>query len=113
MGRLSVATHCPYCALQCGMQVSAGPHGLTVAGDPAFPTNRGSLCIKGWTAPETLDHADRLRTPFVRDSSGALVPASWDEALDVIVRRFTELQTRYGPDALGVFGGGALTNEKA
>jgi assimilatory nitrate reductase catalytic subunit len=33
--------------------------------------------------------------------------------LDLIVRRFNEIQARYGHDAVGVFGGGALTNEKA
>ena len=34
---------------------------------PDFPVNKGALCIKGFTAHETLAHADRLRTPLVRN----------------------------------------------
>jgi assimilatory nitrate reductase catalytic subunit len=35
-----------------------------------FPTNRGGLCRKGWTAAELLDAPDRLRTPLMRDRKG-------------------------------------------
>src|SRR5690348_1058848 len=86
---------------------------LSVTGDPAFPVNKGALCIKGFTAAETLGHVERLRTPLVRNALGALEPASWDEALDRIAARIREVQDRHGPDAVGVFGGGSLTNEKA
>lgn len=41
-------THCPYCSLQCGMQVVDGPEGPSVA-PRDFPTNAGGLCRKGWT----------------------------------------------------------------
>ncbi len=40
-------------------------------------------------------------------------PASWDEALDRIHRAIEAAQRRLGPDAVAVFGGGGLTNEKA
>jgi assimilatory nitrate reductase catalytic subunit len=113
MASAAVATHCPYCALQCGLTASEGPDGISVEGNAEFPVNRGGLCVKGWTAPDTLDHPERLRTPLIRDGSGRLEPASWEEALDLVARRFAELQARFGPDAIGVFGGGALTNEKA
>ncbi|MFF5181718.1 nitrite reductase (NAD(P)H) small subunit [Micromonospora sp. NPDC000316] len=43
------ATHCPYCALQCGMTLRADDDGVTVL-PRQFPTNRGGLCQKGWTA---------------------------------------------------------------
>ena len=117
MTAVVTATHCPYCALQCGMHLTAGPSGLTVDGDPGFPVNKGALCVKGWSALETLEHPDRLQTPLVRETAedrrSPLVPASWDDALERVARRFSEIQTRYGRDAAGVFGGGSLTNEKA
>jgi len=90
-----------------------GPEGLDLAGNVAFPVNKGGLCVKGWAAPETLAHPDRLRTPLIRNPGGDLEPASWHDALELIARRFSELQARHGPDSVGVFGGGALTNEKA
>jgi assimilatory nitrate reductase catalytic subunit len=113
MSGVATATHCPYCALQCGVRVASGPAGLAISGNLAFPVNKGALCVKGWSAGEPLGHPDRLQAPLVRNADGRLEPASWDEALDLIARRFSEIQARYGHDAVGVFGGGALTNEKA
>jgi len=107
-----VATHCPYCALQCGMTLRGGGTGSVEVLARDFPTNRGGLCQKGWTAAELLDHPERLTTPLVRQGSG-LRPATWDEALGRVVGGIRELQARYGRDAVAVFGGGGLTNEKA
>lgn len=79
-----------------------------------FPTNRGGLCQKGWTAAELLDHPERLTTPMLRDpATGTLRPASWDAALDRVVTGIRAIQDDAGPDAVAVFGGGGLTNEKA
>ncbi|MEU7713567.1 molybdopterin oxidoreductase family protein [Micromonospora chalcea] len=108
-----VATHCPYCALQCGMVLSATGDGVEV-GARDFPTNRGGLCQKGWTAADLLDHPDRLTTPLLRDRPGGeLRPATWDEALDRVAAGVLDVQHRHGRDAVAVFGGGGLTNEKA
>ncbi|RKN44396.1 molybdopterin oxidoreductase family protein [Micromonospora endolithica] len=108
-----VATHCPYCALQCGMTLRAEAGRVTVAARQ-FPTNRGGLCQKGWTAAELLDHPERLTTPLLRDRPGGeLRPASWAEALDRVVTGIRAVQTGHGRDAVAVFGGGGLTNEKA
>ncbi len=108
-----VATHCPYCALQCAMVLRENGQRVEVA-PRQFPTNRGGLCQKGWTAAELLDHPDRLTTPLLRDRTGGeLRPASWDEALDRVAAGLHAVQDRYGRDAVAVFGGGGLTNEKA
>ncbi|MBC8992732.1 MULTISPECIES: molybdopterin oxidoreductase family protein [Micromonospora] len=112
-GPAQAATHCPYCALQCGMVLRATGDGVEV-GARDFPTNRGGLCQKGWTAADLLDHPDRLTTPLLRDRpSGELRPATWDEAVDRIAAGVRDVQQRHGPDAVAVFGGGGLTNEKA
>ena len=109
------ATHCPYCALQCGMNLAPGEGGLlTVQPRPDFPTNKGGLCQKGWTSTDLLDHPDRLTTPLVRGSKdGHLRPASWEEALDRVTAGIQAAQKIYGREAVGIFGGGGLTNEKA
>ncbi|KGN41918.1 molybdopterin oxidoreductase [Knoellia aerolata DSM 18566] len=78
-----------------------------------FPTNRGGLCQKGWTSASVLRAPDRLVTPLVRGADGELGPATWVEALDLVARRFSEIRARHGADAVAVFGGGGLTNEKA
>ncbi|MFE5757865.1 molybdopterin oxidoreductase family protein [Streptomyces massasporeus] len=107
-------THCPYCALQCGMNLTPAPDGTVEVSERAdFPVNRGALCGKGRTAAAVLAPGVRLTSPLVRDEGGTLVPASWDEALDRIAAGLGRTRAQYGPDALGVFGGGGLTNEKA
>jgi assimilatory nitrate reductase catalytic subunit len=109
----AVETHCPYCALQCGMTLTPGEAGWRVT-PRDFPTNKGGLCRKGWTAAALLDSPDRLLTPLVRDDRGdPLRPASWDEALDRVAQGIQTIQAAHGPDAMAVFGGGGLTNEKA
>ncbi len=42
-----------------------------------------------------------------------LRPASWAEALDRVAAGLGAIQAAHGRDAVGVFGGGGLTNEKA
>src|SRR6266511_2797868 len=98
----TAATHCPYCALQCGMTLRA-----TGAGVEVEPRG-GGLCQKGWTAAELLDHPDRLTQPLLDG-----VPATWDAALDRVAGTLRRLRAEHGPDAVAVFGGGGLTNEKA
>ena len=107
------ATHCPYCALQCGIRLGAADGVVSVTGDERFPVNKGALCIKGFTAADTLAHADRLLSPLVRNAGGVLEPASWDTALERVAEGIRRTQERHGRDAVGVFGGGSLTNEKA
>ncbi|MCW3055615.1 MAG: molybdopterin oxidoreductase [Chthonomonadales bacterium] len=110
----TTATHCPYCALQCGMNLVERDSELTVAPRPDFPTNKGGLCQKGWTSADLLRHPERLTTPLMRDRKGdPLRPVSWEVALDRAAREITTVQETYGRDAVGVFGGGGLTNEKA
>ncbi|MFE1010503.1 molybdopterin oxidoreductase family protein [Streptomyces sp. NPDC058794] len=107
-------THCPYCALQCGMNLTPAADGtVEVSERPDFPVNRGALCGKGRTAPAVLSSGVRLTAPLVRSDEGTLVPAGWDEALGRIAGNLTRTRAEYGADALGVFGGGGLTNEKA
>ncbi|WP_405980789.1 molybdopterin oxidoreductase family protein [Streptomyces sp. NBC_00158] len=112
----ATATHCPYCALQCGMNLRPAPAGdaVTVEERTGFPVNRGALCGKGRTAPAVLSSRVRLTEPLIRTHAGGpLVPATWEEALDAVAEGLARTRRAHGPDAVGVFGGGGLTNEKA
>lgn len=114
-------THCPYCALQCGMNLRGVPRPGADAGTavevverPDFPVNRGALCGKGRTAPSVLSSRVRLTGPLIRShATGRLEPATWEEALRTIADGLRRTREQHGADAVGVFGGGGLTNEKA
>src|SRR5688500_6240847 len=100
---MATRTHCPYCALQCGMRIDR-EGGIT--GDSDFPVNAGRLCVKGFTAAAVLGHPERLTSPLARDAAGELVPVSWDDALGRIATAIATTQERHGKDAVGVFGSG-------
>ena len=133
----SADTHCPYCALQCAMTLTS-PAELTPADQPGsvpvsppaageraglkaplevqgrdFPTNRGGLCRKGWTSATLLNHPGRITEPLLKGPDGVHRPIGWDQALELAAGAVKDAQARYGRDAVGVFGGGGLTNEKA
>jgi assimilatory nitrate reductase catalytic subunit len=112
----AVDTHCPYCALQCAMTLTVdgdrGDETVTVSGRD-FPTNRGGLCRKGWTSVQLLRHRDRLTTPLLRGPDGRHRPVSWAGAYELIISAIHRIQAAHGKDAVAVFGGGGLTNEKA
>jgi assimilatory nitrate reductase catalytic subunit len=109
--RVGTATHCPYCALQCGMHVvdrRGGVGSVAITAREDVPANAGSLCQKGWTAADLLDSPERLTTPLLYGR-----PVGWDEALHFVADRIGAVQAKHGHDAVAVFGGGGLTNEKA
>ncbi|HEX2347480.1 MAG TPA: molybdopterin-dependent oxidoreductase, partial [Ktedonobacterales bacterium] len=110
-----VPTHCCYCGVQCGMYLKVDG-GKVVGVEPRydFPLNQGMLCPKGATAYQTVNHPDRLTSPLMRrkGKNSPLEPVSWDEALDTIVRRFKEIQAQHGVDAVSVYSGSSMTNEK-
>lgn len=107
-----VPTHCPYCGVQCGMNLLV-EKGKLVGFEPRFdfPVNEGRLCPKGVTAYLQTHHPDRLTHPLIK-RNGVFERASWDEALDLVVSKFKELQANYGKNSLGVYSGSSLTTEK-
>ncbi len=109
-----VPTHCCFCGVQCGMylQLIAGK----VAGvEPRdYPHNQGTLCPKGVVAYQQVGHPDRLTQPLIRrgGKGGNLERASWEEALSYVVSRWQEIQATYGKDAVAVYSGSSMANEK-
>lgn len=98
---------CPLdCPDACGVLVErdAAGHLARLRGNPAHPWSRGSLCSKTSIYHELVHAPNRVRTPLVR-RSGALVPASWDEALDVVARRLDGLA---GEEVLAAWYGGTM-----
>ena len=85
-----VHTTCPYCGVGCGLAVSREEGRLSwVNGEPDNASSLGMTCVKGRFGLGYAQSGDRLTTPLVR-RGGELRPASWEEALDLVARRFTD-----------------------
>ena len=114
-------TVCCFCSCGCGMNASVKDGRLlSLEGDPVNPINEGTLCSKGAAAAGLHRSDDRLTTPRIREPGAAdFRPATWDEALDRIAARWSDILRRtWKPeaarsDALGMLGGAVNTNEEA
>jgi len=107
-----ILTTCCFCACGCNLylEVEAGKI-VGVIPSKEHPIARGNLCLKGWNSFEFVGHKDRLQYPLVR-KKGRLVEASWEEALDSVTNRLSEIKERYGAECLGVLSSAKCTNEE-
>jgi anaerobic selenocysteine-containing dehydrogenase len=97
---------CPHdCPDTCAMLVEVEDGRATrVSGDPAHPPTQGFLCTKVTRYLERVYNPDRLLYPMRRigaKGQGHFERISWDEALDTIARRFTEIaESHDGPEGI-------------
>jgi formate dehydrogenase major subunit len=87
-----VRTTCAYCGVGCQLDVRVKGDDVARIDGADSPVNHGHLCVKGRYAHSVARHPERLTSPLIR-KDGVLVPASWDEALERVVR---ELGQRRG-----------------
>ena len=57
--------------------------------------NGDFLCIKGRYAFDFANHEERLTQPLIR-KNGKLIPATWEEAFELIGKKFTEVRDKDG-----------------
>lgn len=77
-----VATSCSECPAACGLSARViEDRPVKVDGLEAHPVNQGALCMRGQASINRLYLPERLRGPRVRNESGELVEATWDDAL--------------------------------
>ena len=73
---------------------------------------RTGTCIKGKFGWDFVNSPDRLTRPLIREGGG-FREAGWDEALDLVARRFREIRAEHGPDALAFISSSKCTNEES
>jgi assimilatory nitrate reductase catalytic subunit len=104
---MEIKTTCPYCGVGCGVIATAGDGGqVSVKGDPDHPSNFGRLCSKGSALAETIDLEGRILHPEVGGRR-----ADWDDALELIARRFSDAIAEHGPDSVAFYVSGQLLTE--
>src|ERR1700728_1048207 len=105
-------TVCTYCGVGCSFDIwTKGRHILKVVPSEG-PTNGISTCVKGKFGWDFVNSPDRLTSPLIREN-GKFRAASWDEALDLVARKFTEIKAQHGPDALAFVSSSKCTNEES
>ena len=110
-------THCPYCSLQCGMAVTAGERPATLV-PRRLPDQPRRAVLQGLvrrpscsTTPSGCSARWSARRPATGPARWSSPPGTTPSTGSPTAIRRTQQQ--HGRDAVGCFGGGGLTNEKA
>jgi formate dehydrogenase major subunit len=105
-------TVCTYCGVGCSFDVwTKDCHILKIAPEHG-PANGISTCVKGKFGWGHINSEDRLTTPLIRDGN-KFRAATWDEALDHVARRLSEIKASSGPDSLAFISSSKCTNEES
>jgi formate dehydrogenase major subunit len=105
-------TVCTYCGVGCSFEVWTKDRHILKVEPLEGPTNGVSTCVKGKFGWDFVNSPDRLTTPLIREG-GKFRAASWDEALGLVARKFAEIKTQHGPDALAFVSSSKCTNEES
>lgn len=105
-------TVCTYCGVGCSFDVwTRDRHILKI--EPMHGAANGiSTCVKGKFAWDFINSDDRLTSPLLRQGD-TFVPITWDEALQIIHDKFTQIKRDHGPDALAFIASSKCTNEES
>jgi anaerobic selenocysteine-containing dehydrogenase len=100
-----IKTTCKSCHGGCGALVTVEDGVIThIEGNPESPT-RGTMCSKGLSSIQHVNHPDRLQYPLKRmgkRGEGKWQRISWDKALDTIEQKMKESIAKYGPSSIAV-----------
>src|SRR5579884_2197351 len=102
------------CPDSCGVLITVDDLGRAtrLRGDPAHPVTRGFLCAKVAKYLDRVYSPDRVLYPMRRiapkgrgvqkqaDVEQIFERISWDDAYDEIVRRFRDISSQFGPEAI-------------
>jgi formate dehydrogenase alpha subunit len=120
-----IMTTCPYCGVGCNFDLNI-KDGLLhhISSNPHAPVNGMHLCVKGRYGFDFVHHPDRLTQPQVREwllngkpkptgeDRGPWVKVSWDQVLDLIAQKYSDIIDESGADALAIFSSAKCTNEE-
>ena len=109
----TVTTTCSYCGVGCSLDVNVKDQQVVnIVPNVQGSANLGHACVKGRFAHQFAHSPDRLHTPLIKDSGGQFREGTWDEALDLVARKFSEIRDTYGPEGFGLISSSRCTNEE-
>ena len=103
---------CRYCGVGCGVMIGEDNGKLVaIKGDKENPVNYGLLCVKAFYMHRIQYAKTRLKYPMIK-KKGKFVRASWDEAMDLVAKKFKESVKKYRPDSVAFYGSGQAETEE-
>jgi len=107
-----VQSACVLCSNGCGLDIGVKDGRIVgVRGRAVDRTNHGRLGPKGLNGWVANHSPDRLTTPQIR-RNGKLEDATWDEAMELIVRKSKQIIKEHTSSAIGFYTSGQLFLEE-
>ena len=123
----TVDSVCPYCGVGCLLKFNIFENKIASVTGQNGPSNESRLCVKGRYGFDYIHHKDRLTRPLVRladaqktsdlidqrDILNYFRETSWEEALNIAAKGFSQIKEEFGPRALAGLGSAKGSNEEA
>ncbi|MBV9890922.1 MAG: molybdopterin-dependent oxidoreductase [Rhizobacter sp.] len=107
-----VQAGCMLCSNGCGCDIAVKDGRIVgVRGRADDVVNKGRMGPKGLNGWQANASGDRLTRPLIRQG-GRLVPASWDDAMELVVGRTKAVRERYTANAIAIYTTGQLFLEE-
>lgn len=110
-GQIEIETTCPYCGTGCNITAHVKDNEILKITSREQTWNEGWLCVKGRFGYRFVQSPERLTRPLIK-RNGVFAEVSWDEALDHVARRLSEIKETHGADSLGGLSSARCTNEE-
>lgn len=99
-----IKSYCRFCHGSCGVLVHVKDGAVVkIEPDPESPISHGTMCSKGLATLQIAYHPDRVIYPLKRaggKGEGKWQRISWDEALDTISSRLSQIKKDYGAESI-------------
>lgn len=105
-------TVCTYCGVGCSFEIwTKDRHILKVEPQEHAPANGISTCVKGKWGWDFVNSEERLTKPLIRHGD-EFTEATWEEALQLIASKLTEIKEEHGSDSIGYIASSKCSNEE-
>lgn len=102
-----VYSTCNICSVGCGCHIAVKNDKIVgIKGNGDHSINRGRLGPKGENQWYANNSPDRLVTPLIRNEHGQLQPASWEEAMELIVSKAKQSIAEQGSNSIAIYSTG-------
>ncbi|WP_409305106.1 molybdopterin-dependent oxidoreductase [Peribacillus sp. SCS-155] len=102
-----VYSTCNICSIGCGCYTAVKDGKIVgIKGNAKHSINRGRLGPKGENQWHANNAPDRLLTPLIRNEEGKLKPASWEEAMELIVGKAKQSLKEKGSNSVAIYSTG-------
>ncbi len=103
MPEKTIFSICGMCSVHCPVQVNVVNGECSfIQGNPNVPGIKGALCARGAAGPEFVRDNERPQFPMIRKGlrgEGRWARVSWDEALNAVAEKITDIQNRHGRES--------------